>query len=51
MSDEVLMWVNQKYGMSQIMQQFYSFEINNCSYLTVNNDDQPNLLNNETYNR
>ena len=30
-SDEVWMWVHQKYGMSQNVQKYYSLKINNCS--------------------
>ena len=49
-SDEVWIWVHQKYGMSQIVRKLYSFETNNCSYLYVPVDDQLNRRNNEAYN-
>ena len=50
MSDEVWMSVNWKYEMSWIVQNMYSFETKNCSYLDVHDNDWPNLQNIETYN-
>ena len=49
-SDEVWMWVNQKYGTIRIVQKIYSFKTNTFSYLAVPNNDQLNQQNNETYN-
>ena len=47
-NDEVWMWVHQKYGMSRIVQKFYSLKTNNWSYLTVPGNVQLNRQNNET---
>ena len=46
-SDEVWMWVHQKYGMSVIKRKLYSIETNNWSYLSVTDNGQLNRQNNE----
>ena len=48
-SDEVLMWVNQTYGMSQIVLKINSFGINNFYYLALTKNGELNRKNNETY--
>ena len=50
-SDEVWMWVHQKYGMSRIVKIFYSFETNNCSYLAVPDNGQLNQQKKQTYDQ
>ena len=45
-SDEVWMWVHQKYGMGLILQNFYPFETKTISYLAVPYNDQLNQFNN-----
>ena len=49
-SDEVWIWVHQKYENSLIVGTFYSFETNNIYYLAITEDDQWYQQSNETYN-
>ena len=49
-SDEVWIWVHQKYENSLIVGTFYSFETNNIYYLAITKDDQWYQQSNETYN-
>ena len=49
-SDEVWIWVHQKYENSLIVGKFYSFETNNIYYLAITEDDQWYQQSNETYN-
>ena len=46
-SDEVWMWLYQKYGMIQIVQKFYSIKTNSCSYLAITYDVWLNKWNDE----
>ena len=48
-SDEVWMWMHQKYGLIWSVQKLYFFETNNWSYLSVNGNDQFNQQKNDTY--
>ena len=41
-TDEVLIWVNIKYVKRWFVQKQYSLEINNCSYISVTDNDQLN---------
>ena len=43
------MWVHQKYGISWIIRKLYSVESNDCTYLTVHNNDGMNRWNDVTY--
>ena len=45
MSLEVLIWVHQKYEVSQIKGKLYSSEQDDCAYLAVHNDGVMNIQN------
>ena len=47
-SDEVWMWVYQKYGMSQIIWKLYSVKTKNFFYIAVTKDGRLNLNNGKT---
>ena len=46
-SDELWMWLHQKYKMSRIVRKLYSIKTNNCSYLAVPNSGRLNQWNNK----